>query len=107
MVENVAVIGPHTWVVGVEDNLDCRFRWNQNRVPFCAGDFCPSISITSNTCPCRCVLIIVFFVGASSSFATTQGLNQIATADVQAEGTVAVSFDLQDRKIGNPYQVQA
>jgi hypothetical protein len=53
------------------------------------------------------VLMIVFLVNASSSFATTQGLNQIATPDVQAEGTLALSFDVQDRKIGNPYQVQA
>jgi hypothetical protein len=53
------------------------------------------------------VLMIVFLVSASSSVATTQGLNQIATPDVQAEGTLALSFDVQDRKIGNPYQVQA
>ena len=61
--------------------------------------------------PINCVTIIVpmivFLVSATSSFATTQGLNQIATPDVQAEGTLALSFDVQDRKIGNPYQVQA
>jgi hypothetical protein len=53
------------------------------------------------------VLMIVFLVSACSSFATTQGLNQIATPDVQSEGTLALSFDVQDQKIGNPYQVQA
>jgi hypothetical protein len=53
------------------------------------------------------VVMIGFLVSARSSFATTQGLNQIATPDVQTEGTLALSFDVQDRKIGNPYQVQA
>ena len=48
------------------------------------------------------VLVIVFLVGGSSSFATTQGLNQIATPDLQPDRTLALSFDLQDRKIGNP-----
>jgi len=53
------------------------------------------------------VVMIAVLPGASSSLATTQGLNQIATPDVQAKGTLAFSLDLQDRKIGNPYQVQA
>jgi hypothetical protein len=34
-------------------------------------------------------------------------LIQIATPDVQPEGTLAVSFQVQDQKIGNPFQVQA
>jgi hypothetical protein len=53
------------------------------------------------------VMMIAVLLSASSSFATMQGLNQIATPDVQTEGTFALSFDAQDRKIGNPYQVQA
>ena len=53
------------------------------------------------------VVIIAVLLSASSSFGTTQGLNQIATPDVQAEGTLALTFDLQEQEIGNPYQVQA
>ena len=52
-------------------------------------------------------MVIAVLLSASSSFATTQGLNQIATPDVQPEGTVALTFNLEERKIGNPYQVQA
>jgi hypothetical protein len=53
------------------------------------------------------MVMIAVLLSASSSFATTQGLNQIATPDVQAEGTLALTFTLQERKIGNPYQIQA
>src|SRR5262245_32163637 len=51
--------------------------------------------------------MIAVLLNTSSSFGTTQGLNQIATPDVQPQGTLALSFYLEDRKIGNPYQVQA
>lgn len=65
----------------------------------------------TNEEPVNVVTTIVVTIGvllsASSLFATTQGLNQIATPDVQPNGTLALSFDLQERKIGNPYQVQA
>ena len=53
------------------------------------------------------VVMIAVLLNTSSSFGTTQGLNQIATPDVQPQGTLALSFYLEDRKIGNPYQVQA
>ena len=53
------------------------------------------------------IVIIAILVGAPSAIATTQGLNQIATPDVQPEGTLALSFNLQEQKIGNPYQLQA
>jgi hypothetical protein len=56
--------------------------------------------------PIKFVTIIAVLLSASSSFATTQGLNQIATPDVQPEGTVALSFNLEERKIGSPYQIQ-
>jgi hypothetical protein len=41
MIENVTVIGPHTGVVGIEGNFDCRFWRNQDGVAFCAGNFLP------------------------------------------------------------------
>jgi len=44
---------------------------------------------------------------ASPSFATTKGLNQIVTPDVQPEGEFSLSFQLQDNRIGNPYQLQS
>jgi hypothetical protein len=53
------------------------------------------------------VAMIAILVSTPSAFATTQGLNQIATPDVQPEGTLALSFNLQDQKIGNQYQLQA
>jgi hypothetical protein len=52
-------------------------------------------------------VVIVVLLSACSSFATTQGLNQIATPDLQPEGTLALTFNLEERKIGNPYQIQA
>jgi len=53
------------------------------------------------------VLMIVFLAGAGSSFASTQGLNQIATPDMPPEGDLSLSFQAQSEKLGNPYQVQA
>jgi hypothetical protein len=53
------------------------------------------------------VVMIAILVSSPSAFATTQGLNQIATPDVQPEGTLALSFNLQDQTIGNQYQLQA
>src|SRR5216683_4864554 len=47
------------------------------------------------------------FICASSSFATTKGLNQIVTPDLQEEGDLSVSLQIQDKRIGNPYELQA
>ena len=44
---------------------------------------------------------------ASSSFATTKGLSQIVTPELQAPGDLSLSFQVEDEKIGNPYQLQA
>lgn len=40
------------------------------------------------------------------TFATTKGLNQIVTPDVQPFGTASVSYQQQDPNIGNPSEVQ-
>jgi hypothetical protein len=46
------------------------------------------------------------WLGACSVCATTKGLSQIVTPDVEPEGEFSLSFQLQDKRIGNPYQLQ-
>ena len=46
-------------------------------------------------------------VFAASGRATTKGLSQIVTPDLQPEGDLSLSLQVQDRQIGNPYQLQA
>jgi hypothetical protein len=54
------------------------------------------------------VLMTVAIAASNPSvLATTKGLNQIVTPDLQPEGDLSTSFQLQDQKIGNPYQLQA
>ena len=42
----------------------------------------------------------------SSSFATTKGLSQIVTPDLEPQGDFSLSFQIQDKRIANPYQLQ-
>jgi hypothetical protein len=51
------------------------------------------------------VIAIVFL--ARSSFATTKGLSQIVTPDLQGEGDLSLSLQIQDKRIANPYELQA
>src|SRR5437870_1444410 len=44
---------------------------------------------------------------AHASFATTKGLNQIVTPDLQREGDLSLSFQAQGERIGNPYEIQS
>src|SRR5216117_2495343 len=53
------------------------------------------------------VIIIVALSAAPSSFATTKGLSQIVTPDLQGEGDLSLSLQIQDKRIANPYQLQA
>src|SRR5438045_8775114 len=53
------------------------------------------------------VVMMVLFLCASSSFATTKGLSQIVTPDLQEEGDLSLSLQIQDERIGNPYELQA
>src|SRR5256886_3786872 len=66
---------------------------------------------TSNTLSTSCAKIIVMTIGilssVASSFATTKGLSQIVTPDLQGEGDLSLSFQIQDKRIANPYQLQA
>jgi hypothetical protein len=43
----------------------------------------------------------------ASSYATTKGLSQIVTPDVQPVGELSLSFQWQGKEIGNPYEFQA
>ena len=54
-------------------------------------------------------LIVAFaaiFLSASS-FATTKGLSQIVTPELQGEGDLSLSLQIQDKRIANPYELQA
>jgi len=53
------------------------------------------------------VVMITILSSAPSSFATTKGLSQIVTPDLQAEGDLSLSLQIQDKRIANPYELQA
>jgi len=57
----------------------------------------------------RCVwaLGIVAALAGQPALATTKGLSQIVTPDLQPEGELSLSFQAQARRISNPYQLQA
>lgn len=50
------------------------------------------------------LLVLGFQTG--SLFATTKGLSEIITPDLQPPGDLSVSFQAQDKLIGNPWQLQ-
>ena len=53
-----------------------------------------------------CILILSILI-APSTFATTKGLSQIVTPDLQDPGDLSLSLQIQDKRIANPYQLQA
>jgi hypothetical protein len=53
------------------------------------------------------LMMFAILSSASSSFATTKGLSQIVTPDLQGPGDLSLSVQVEDEKIGNPYQLQA
>jgi len=53
------------------------------------------------------VIMIAILWTAPSSFATTKGLSQIVTPDLQPEGDLSLSLQIQDKRIANPYELQA
>src|SRR5262245_14718473 len=57
---------------------------------------------------CAVILITIFAMLAAgqSSFATTKGLSQIVTPDLEPKGDFSLSFQIQDKRIANPYQLQ-
>lgn len=59
-------------------------------------------------CPARLGLTVVFLAATSPfAHATTKGLSQIVTPDLQEEGDLSLSLQIQDKRIANPYQLQA
>lgn len=54
----------------------------------------------------RCFLVVALILACLPVWATTKGLNQIVTPDVQPEGQVSVSYQQQDPTIGNPSELQ-
>jgi hypothetical protein len=49
---------------------------------------------------------LAFAFAASSAFATTKGLNQIVTPDLQPPGQLSISYQQVDPTIGDPSEVQ-
>jgi hypothetical protein len=55
------------------------------------------------------IIVVTMFVMlaiAPRSFATTKGLSQIVTPDLEPQGDFSLSFQIQDKRIANPYQLQ-
>jgi hypothetical protein len=55
--------------------------------------------------PISCLIISVCVLG--EVHATTKGLSQIVTPDLQPEGELSLSYQAQARDIGNPSELQA
>jgi hypothetical protein len=55
------------------------------------------------------ILIIAFahFLLANAAVGTTKGLSQIVTPDLQDEGDLSLSLQIQDKRIANPYELQS
>src|SRR5258707_1520569 len=53
------------------------------------------------------VIMMAILWIAPSSFATTKGLSQIVTPELQPEGDLSLSLQIQDKRIANPYELQA
>ncbi|PYJ72831.1 MAG: hypothetical protein DME72_07280, partial [Verrucomicrobia bacterium] len=49
-------------------------------------------------------IICAILASASTSSATTKGLSQIVTPDLQGPGDLSLSFQAQSEKIANPYE---
>jgi len=65
----------------------------------------------SQKCGCFCRCLVLIGVAALSgesptARATTKGLNQIVTPDVQPAGVLSISAQLQDSRIANPEELQ-
>jgi hypothetical protein len=57
--------------------------------------------------PRTIIISIIGVCALSEAHATTKGLSQIVTPDLQPEGQLSLSFQAQAREIANPYQLQA
>src|SRR3982074_87937 len=53
------------------------------------------------------LILALAAICAHSARGTTKGLSQIVTPDLQPEGDLSLSLQVQDKRIANPYQFQA
>src|SRR4029450_2367006 len=53
------------------------------------------------------IVVVRIVSSAPSSLATTKGLSQIVTPDLQGPGDLSLSFQAQSEQIANPYELQA
>ena len=51
--------------------------------------------------------LVVFLSLGEQARATTKGLSQIVTPDLQSPGDLSLSLQYQDQRIANPYEIQA
>jgi|SRR3954447_1196968 len=57
--------------------------------------------------PGALILFVVLSLWATRVNATTKGLSQIVTPELEPEGDLSISLQIQDNRIGNPYELQA
>jgi len=55
----------------------------------------------------RTIVVTIIVSALGEAQATTKGLSQIVTPDLQPEGQLSLSFQAQGREISNPLQLQA
>src|SRR5207248_9668496 len=65
------------------------------------------ISMRSQSALVFCLLGMAIVFRPHPLGATTKGLSQIVTPDLQQEGDLSLSLQIQDKRIGNPYELQA
>jgi len=53
------------------------------------------------------ILLLISLANSPSAMATTKGLSQIVTPDLQPVGDLSLSLQIQDKRIANPYELQA
>jgi hypothetical protein len=54
----------------------------------------------------RSALLAALMLWPATAYATTKGLSQIVTPDLQAPGDLSLSFQAQSERIANPYELQ-
>ena len=53
------------------------------------------------------IMLLMSLANIPSAMATTKGLSQIVTPELQPEGNLSLSLQIQDKRIANPYELQA
>jgi hypothetical protein len=57
--------------------------------------------------PCLLICVAALCIVPVRISATTKGLSQIVTPELQPEGDLSLSLQIQDARIANPYEIQA